>query len=132
MNQKDIDAVLNGCPGETGPRVRQLCCGQGFCSGEYPVTIAGKAFCFTGRSARASREAMAQAATQLGGTFQPDVTRAADYLVVCGEGSPYWKSGSYGDKIRHAIRLHGRGGKVRIVSEEDFWKACEKEKEETK
>ncbi len=101
--------------------------GQGFCAARPAVTVAGKAFCFTGRSARASRETLAQTAAALGGVFHPRVTRSTDYLVVCSEGSPTWKCGSYGGKIRRAAHIRGGGGRVAIIGEDMFWAACERE-----
>lgn len=131
MKQSEKEDLLRGCPEAQLERVRLLLCGQGFCTAHASVVIAGRRLCFTGRSARARREDIAHTVTALGGTFQRRVTRGTDYLVVGEQGSPSWAHGTFGDKIRCASHLKSAAKRPQIVSEADFWAACEREEKGT-
>lgn len=94
------------------------------------VAAAGRAFCFTGRG-RKSRSEMAQAVKRRGGVVQTCVTRGTDYLVVGERGSTRWKLEAPGDafwgerhgrKLARAMQINARGGGIRIVREDAFWR----------
>lgn len=95
----------------------------GVCAVDPEIIFNGRVFCFTGESAKASRDEIAQIVTEHGGIFAKGLTRSTDYLVVGSEGNPCWSYSCYGRKIEKAMELRKKGHKVVIVNECDFWDA---------
>ena len=93
---------------------------KGTLAADSAVTVAGRAFCFTGRG-RHSREEMARRVSEGGGRVHRRVTRSTDYLVVGSRGSRRWKQPFIGNKTAAAMRIIMQGGGIRIVGEDAFW-----------
>ena len=95
---------------------------KGTQAADHAVTVAGRAFCFTGRG-RLSRAEMGRMVTAHGGTVHQRVTRKTDYLVVGSRGSKRWQQPFIGSKTAAAMRLIVSGGGIRIVGEDALRRA---------
>ena len=93
----------------------------GICSVCPEIVIPGKVFCFTGESARAKRDEIADIIREHGGEFIPNVSRKIDYLIVGADGNPCWAFSCYGRKVEKAMELRKKGAHIVIVHENDFW-----------
>ena len=98
---------------------------SGICAVCPEITFEGKVFCFTGTSKKAKRSEIAKVIENQGGTFNNNVTKKTDYLIVGGEGNPCWAYSCYGRKVEQAIQLRKEGGKIFIIHEYDFWDEVE-------
>lgn len=87
------------------------------------IEFAGKVFCLTGESYKASREDFIALIEACGGVVRTKVSSKTDYLIVGNAGNPCWAFACYGRKIEQAIELRKNGAKVIIVNETDFWDA---------
>ncbi len=96
----------------------------GICAIEPQIKFRGKMFCFTGESIIAYRDEMERQVTRLGGICKNFISKEIDYLVVGNEGNPCWAFSCYGRKIEKAMELRKKGTKIRIINENDFWKAA--------
>lgn len=98
---------------------------QGVCAHCPDIFIPGHVFCFTGASARGTRNDIANMVADHGGEFKNTVTGKTDYLIVGNEGNPCWAYSCYGRKIEKAVSLRKEGGHIIIVNENDFWNVLE-------
>jgi DNA polymerase-3 subunit epsilon len=89
------------------------------------ISFAGKMFVFTGRFYFGEKSQCARATTDKGGICKGSVTRATDYVVVGGKGSPEWIYGNYGSKIAQAVENIRNGCTTAILSEEHWVAALE-------
>lgn len=87
------------------------------------LVVPGHSFCFSGRSATADREEIASRITAAGGRYVTGVSGRTDYLVLGALGNPFWAHSRYGRKVEKAIALRREGYPIRIIREEDLWKA---------
>lgn len=93
---------------------------SGVCASCPEVRFAGMKFCFTGESAKFSREELAETVIRLGGSVVGSVSGKTDFLVVGGDGNPCWAFACYGRKIEKAMALRRDGARLVIVHENDF------------
>ncbi len=93
------------------------------CAVHPDIAFAQRTFCFTGRSPRMRRDALAALVKARGGIWRTDVSGKTDYLVVGSSGSPGWKYMCLGDKLARAMQLQRAGCGIQIVWEDDFWDA---------
>lgn len=93
----------------------------GICAVCPDIEIAGKTFCFTGASKRATRSEVAEIVCNNGGKYHDTVTAKTDYLIVGADGNPCWAFSCYGRKVERAIELRKKGKPIIIVHEYDFW-----------
>jgi hypothetical protein len=98
---------------------------HGICAMQPDVSFAGKVFCVTGSSPRASRRQIEETITQLGGSSHPRVVKDLNYLVVAAERTHSWAFSCYGRKVEAAMTLRRAGAPLTIVHETDFWDAVE-------
>ncbi|MBL8827994.1 MAG: BRCT domain-containing protein [Planctomycetaceae bacterium] len=84
---------------------------------EFPKRV----FCFTGKSAKASRKQLATLISEKGGVFKDSIVRELDYLIVGADGDPCWAYSCYGRKIEQVIELRKCGFPMLLVHENDFW-----------
>lgn len=84
------------------------------------VSFAGKVFVFTGNFYFGEKSECEQAVIIHGGTTKKGVTRATDYVVVGGKGSPEWSRGSFGSKIEKAV-INIRAGCLTAIISEAHW-----------
>lgn len=77
-------------------------------------------YVFTGRFAYGTRKDCEGEVLERGGAVEPNITRATTFLVIGTFGSEDWAQGSYGLKIRKAVKLRESGFAIRIVGE-DHW-----------
>ena len=90
---------------------------------DSPVTaIAGKRFVLTGEfETEGNKDTVKQMIIAEGGQVTSGVSGKTDYVVVGRNGSPRWGYGSFGNKIRDALKFRFSGkGKAEIVSEAAF------------
>lgn len=86
------------------------------CTDEYDLN--GKTFCLTGQFAYGSDDEVVKAVEAMGGINVPSVTKKTDYLIIGKYGSPQWSQGNYGNKIKRAMELREKGGKIRLIKEQ--------------
>lgn len=84
-----------------------------------------RTFCFTGTFLYGTRGACEWATQNLGGVTLKAVTQSLDYLVIGAMVTKDWAYESYGRKIEKAATLRQKGGKIRIVTEQQ-WAAAMK------
>ncbi|MCG7346511.1 BRCT domain-containing protein [Sporosarcina sp. ACRSL] len=93
----------------------------GICAVCPEIEFEDKVFSFTGTSGRAKRKEIAEIITNMGGSFNNNVTLKTDYLIVGNEGNPCWAFSCYGRKVEKAVDLRKNGSSIVIVHENDFW-----------
>ncbi len=86
----------------------------------------GKKFMFTGKLAGMQRSQAQSKVTSIGGVNAGSVSADLDYLVVGDDGSPLFGAGAKGDKILKAERLMAQGSHIKIISETEFVKMCDR------
>ena len=86
----------------------------------------GKKFMFTGKLAGMQRSQAQSKVTAIGGVNAGSVSADLDYLVVGDDGSPLFGAGAKGDKILKAERLMAQGSRIKIISETEFMKMCDR------
>jgi NAD-dependent DNA ligase len=94
---------------------------SGICAVCPEITFENKTFCFTGASAKGTRNEIAKIIINKGGIFNNNVTKKTDYLIVGGEGNPCWAFSCYGRKVEKAVQLRKEGQQIIIIHESDFW-----------
>lgn len=88
---------------------------------EYPpIRFLGKVFCFTGEFILMDRSALETVVAQVGGIVKNGLTLSTDYLVVGSAPSEAWIGGSYGTKIKKALRMKKDRKPLVILSEESL------------
>ncbi|MDC4542022.1 BRCT domain-containing protein [Acinetobacter baumannii] len=87
--------------------------------------ISGFTFCLTGASERYTKAEWKEVIEAKGGMFTDSLTKKVDYLVICNKGNPHWAHMSYGRKFEQALKWQSEGGKVQILTEDDFVKVLE-------
>jgi hypothetical protein len=97
----------------------------GVCAVAPTITFAGKAFVFTGESAKGTRHELADIVADYGGRWADGVRQDTDYLIVCDCGCPHWAFACYGRKVEKAYKMRREGHAVLLVHETDFWDAVE-------
>ncbi len=86
----------------------------------------GKKFMFTGKLAGMQRSQAQAKVTSIGGVNAGSVSADLDYLVVGDDGSPLFGAGAKGDKILKAERHQAQGSHIKIISETEFVKMCDR------
>lgn len=94
---------------------------SGICALDPEIKIADHLFCFTGKSAKASRSELAEIISEHGGKYSDSVTAKTDYLIIGNEGNLCWAFSCYGRKVEKAIDMRKKGSHILIVNELDFW-----------
>lgn len=97
----------------------------GVCVVDPEIEFNNKIFCFTGKSAQASRVSILETVKSLGGISKSSVSSQVDYLIVGSDGNPAWAFACYGRKIEEAVKLREQGNNILIIHENDFWDAVE-------
>jgi NAD-dependent DNA ligase len=92
----------------------------GICAADPIVEFEGRTFCGTGRMQKYVRSEFQEIVESLGGTFQNNVTKDLDYLIVGSEGNECWAFAAYGRKIEKTMEYRRAGSKIWIVHELDF------------
>ena len=95
------------------------------CARDPVIELAGRTFCFTGKSSRGTRDSIAELVVSCGGIYNDKITRDTQYLIVGADGSPCWAFSCYGRKVEQAVHLRKKGSLLTIVNENDFWPALE-------
>lgn len=95
----------------------------GICAVDPEIIFDGRTFCFTGVSARATRDEIAGIVKEHGGKFANGLTLKTDYLVVGAAGNPCWAYSCYGRKVEKAMAMRKEGRHIVLVNEIDFWDA---------
>lgn len=86
------------------------------------VEIQGKTICLTGASERYTKAEWKKVIEAKGGIFKDDLTKTADYLVICNKGNSSWAHMSYGRKFEQAKKWQNDGAKILIITEDVFLK----------
>jgi hypothetical protein len=93
------------------------------CAIDPAIEFNGRQFVFTGESGREPRAALEARVLARAGTVHDNVTKKADYLIVCDCGNPQWAYCCYGRKVEKAYLMRRDGHHIAIVHERDFWDA---------
>ena len=96
---------------------------SGLCAVCPELVFPDKLFCFTGASARYTRDQLAQVVQAKGGRFSRNLRQDVDYLVIGAEGNPCWAYACYGRKVQAAVEHRKQGSQMLLVHENDFWDA---------
>lgn len=91
------------------------------------IQLANGKYCFTGASSRFSKKQWKDLIESNGAVFVDDMTSTVDYLVVCNKGNSAWAHVSYGRKFEHAKKLQASGSAIRILTEDDFVAAVDRD-----
>jgi len=87
-------------------------------------SLVGMAFCFTGEFVSGTRESVWEETKICGGIVHERVIKATDYLVIGGYCGQQLDGGPYsGSKVRKALADQQKGGKIKVVSE-DEWRSA--------
>lgn len=89
------------------------------------IEIIGKTICLTGASEQYTKAEWEEVIEAKGGIFTDSLTKKVDYLVICNKGNPHWAHMSYGRKFEQALKWQSEGGKVKILTEDNFVKTLE-------
>lgn len=84
------------------------------------IDVFGKNFCLSGDFEYGSKEKVENYFIKLGGIAQKNITKKTDFLIVGKCGSAMWSSGNYGNKVKKAMEIQEKGGKIQIIKEEDI------------
>jgi NAD-dependent DNA ligase len=87
----------------------------------HEIVFENKVFCLTGKFVFAKRDVCEALIKSLGGNVSQNISSKVNYVVVGSLGSPEWKNGSFGDKIKEAANLRQSGLPIKILYESD-WK----------
>lgn len=94
---------------------------SGVCCVDPELIFENRTFVFTGESDKCQRSQLHDMVSKRRGFAEGTVTKRADYLIVCPEGSPYWAFACYGRKVEKAVKMRRDGHRIQIVHERDFW-----------
>lgn len=83
-------------------------------------SMTGKTVCITGEFSFGSRAEVLELLTSAGAVVKDSVTKSVDILIVGGCGSENWACGNYGNKVKKAVEMQGKGHKIVIVKECDI------------
>ncbi len=103
-----------------GPLVASSPAIGGICAACPEIEFGGMRFCFTGESAKYTRDMLDATVARLGGTVTGSVSGKTNFLVVGAQGNPCWAYACYGRKIEKAMELRRDGARIVIVHESDF------------
>ncbi len=92
----------------------------GLCAVCPEISFDGTKFCFTGASAKYSRDAFGDLVRSLGGNVVNSVSSKTDYLVIGADGNPCWAYACYGRKVEKAVQLRKQGARLLLIHEFDF------------
>jgi DNA polymerase III epsilon subunit family exonuclease len=79
-------------------------------------------FCLTGNFEMGTKGDIEQIIANKNGMVAKTVKKTVSYLIVGGKGSPDWKNGTYGGKIKKALEMQESGSSIKIIAEEQFIK----------
>lgn len=113
------DRVLKTAPAKIGSTV------SGVCAVTPDIGFKEKTFCWTGKSAKATRKEISQTIQAHSGNFAQGMSKNVDYLVIGADGNTCWTYACYGRKVEIAIEFRKQGHHLLIVHENDFWDAIE-------
>lgn len=82
------------------------------------IDFTNKTICLTGDFESGSRSEMEQTFEKAGAAVSKSVTAKTDYLIVGGSGSAAWSCGNYGNKVKKALELQGKGKSIIIIRED--------------
>lgn len=116
LEQHELDEMLSVLKSTLDP-VQQCCLAN---TGDV-LEISGKNICLTGDFERCARAQVEEELSSLGAIIQKNVTRKTVYLVVGGRGSSAWSAGNYGNKVKKALELQGKGLPIQIIREAEFF-----------
>ena len=87
------------------------------------IELSGKNICLSGDFDHGSKEFVSSLLEEKGATMQKSITKKTNILVVGGQGSSAWSSGTYGTKIKKALELQSKGIEIQIIREAEFFGA---------
>lgn len=89
----------------------------------HEIVFENKIFCLTGEFLFAKQNICEGLIKSLGGVISQNISNKVNYVVVGSLGSPEWKDGSFGAKIKDAADRRQSGLPIKILHESD-WKTA--------
>jgi tellurite resistance protein len=102
------------------PKIAEKTTLVGLCAVCPEIEFSGSKFCFTGASAKYSREEFTSLVKRLGGEVVGSVSSTLNYLVIGADGNPCWAYACYGRKVEKAVELRKQGARILLIHEYDF------------
>ena len=84
------------------------------------LNLYGAVVCLSGEFDNGSKQEVSQILTEKGAVVCNTVNKHTDILIVGGQGNSNWSSGNYGNKIKKALEMQGKGHHIKIVKESDI------------
>ncbi|MDR2923454.1 MAG: BRCT domain-containing protein [Treponema sp.] len=91
------------------------------CTMNPNITFKNKLFCVTGISSKGKRKEIVDKINSLGGSYNKNVIKGTDYLIIADNNNPCWVFSCYGRKIERAVEDRKAGLPIQIIKEVDFW-----------
>jgi len=89
------------------------------------IIIDGHDFVITGNFKHSTRKGVTDYIEQRGGSIKKTPSGNTDYLILGETGSAAWVQSNSGRKIQRAVEVRQAGNKIRIISEEHFFKTTQ-------
>lgn len=90
------------------------------CKPAPAISLAGSAFCFTGKFVSGTRTWCEGQIQSRGGLILPNITKKLNFLVIGNLGSRDWLHSTHGLKIKKAVEYRDSGLPLHIISEQ-YW-----------
>lgn len=87
------------------------------------IVFEGNLFCLSGNFNHGSKTDIEKIITDRGGLCKSSIVKSTNYLIVGGLGSQEWSMGNFGTKVEKALSMQEKGSDIKIISEEEFFKA---------
>jgi DNA polymerase III epsilon subunit-like protein len=84
------------------------------------LDINGKNICLSGEFDYGSKAEVNSLLISRGAYIHDTIVQKTDILVVGGQGSTAWSAGNYGNKVKKALEMQGKGSGILLFREADF------------
>lgn len=89
------------------------------------LDINGKTICLSGEFDFGSKAEVNSLLISRGAYIHTTLVQKTDILLVGGQGSTAWSAGNYGNKVKKALEMQGKGSGVLLFREADFFMAID-------
>jgi DNA polymerase III epsilon subunit-like protein len=114
LMKSELDDMLDLFQKVTNPVDENAC-------GCEKLDVAGKNICLTGEFDYGSKAEVNEQLISRGAVIQETVTLRTEILLVGGQGSSAWSAGNYGNKVKKALEMQGKGVNILLIREADFF-----------
>lgn len=89
------------------------------------LDVNGKNICLSGEFDYGSKADVNALLISRGACIHDNVVQKTDVLVVGGQGSSAWSASNYGNKVKKALEMQGKGSGILLFREADFFTAID-------